>query len=81
MGSTLASAPGMYPRLRFPAPPDPRRTREYTYFGPHVAGGTFSPATKTSRGGHGAGELRLSLGHGGEALSPRHARTWAAFDF
>ena len=43
------------PTPAVPRPPDPRRTREYTYFGPRVAGGTFSPATKTSRGGPGAG--------------------------
>ena len=49
MGSMLASAPGMYPRPRFPAPPDPRRTREYIYFGPCVAGGG-SPAAKTLPG-------------------------------
>ena len=57
------------PTLAVPRPPDPRRTREYTYFGPRVAGGTFSPAAQTSRGGPGAGALRLSLGHGGEAPS------------
>ena len=72
MGSMLASAPGMYPRPRFPAPPDPRRTREYIYFGPCVAGGGFARGQDPPGAGPGPGALRLSLEHTAVRKTPSH---------
>ena len=43
MGSTLASAPGMYPRLRFPAPPTPGAHVNILILGPVSQGGLFRP--------------------------------------
>ena len=43
MGSTLASAPGMYPRLRFPAPPTPGAHVNILILGPMSQGGLFRP--------------------------------------
>ena len=55
MGSMLASAPGMYPRPRFPAPPTPGAHVNILILGPVLQGGLFRPRPRPPGAGPGPG--------------------------